>query len=55
MADGTGLSPSLLDLVTVAAEAELLDWDLSALVDWPNILPPPAASSAPDPKPAMRS
>jgi hypothetical protein len=55
MTDGSGLSPTLADLVTVAAEAELLDWDLSALVDWPSMLPRAQRVSVPDPKPAMRT
>jgi hypothetical protein len=48
MTDGTGLSPSLADLVAVGSdEAELLDWDLSALVDWPNIAPAPIFTAEP--------
>ena len=43
MTDSTGLSPSLADLIAVGSgKSELLDWDLSALVDWPNIAPTPA-------------
>lgn len=48
MTDSTGLSPSLADLIAVGSdEAELLDWDLSALVDWPNIAPTPISTAEP--------
>ena len=51
MTDSTGLSPSLADLIAIASdEAEPLDWDLSALVDWPNIAPAPAPISTAGPQ-----
>ncbi|HEX6119676.1 MAG TPA: hypothetical protein VFZ03_09520 [Dongiaceae bacterium] len=46
MTDSTGLSPSLADLVADGSgETELLD--LSALVDWPNIVPAPISTAEP--------
>ena len=47
MIDSTGYSQFLTSL----AEAELLDWDTSALADWPNIAPTaPATTSIAEPQ-----
>ncbi|HEY3146553.1 MAG TPA: hypothetical protein VGJ75_09390 [Dongiaceae bacterium] len=51
MTDSTGNSQLLADLLEVgSSEAELLDWDLSALVDWPNVAPVPATISTAEPQ-----
>ena len=52
MTDSTEPSPSLADLFAACeTAAELLDWDTSALADWPNITPNvPAISSTAEPQ-----
>ncbi len=52
MTDSTEPSPTLADLLAVdATEAELFDWDTSALADWPNITPNgPAISLTAEPQ-----
>lgn len=50
MTDSTGTS--LADLLEVGpTEAGLFDWDISALADWPNIVP----DMTPDNHPAPNS
>ena len=52
MTDSTEPISTLADLLAVdATEAELFDWDTSALADWPNIAPSvPAISSTAEPQ-----
>lgn len=52
MTGSTEPSPSLTDLFAAdPTEAELFDWDTSALADWPNIAPSvPAMSLTAEPQ-----
>lgn len=50
MADSTGPIEFLADLVEAAAAADIIDWDTSALADWPHIAPAPATGFAAEPQ-----